>query len=93
MKFGFDQPTMRREYRSSTTAAYNQPSAVQMYVKSATHFWYGASAWNWRSSTLSAMALRARVAAPSPPASDLPRGSPQRNLRLRENGLASLATA
>ena len=41
-----DQPTMRREYRSSTAAAYSQPSAVQMYVKSATHFWLGASAWN-----------------------------------------------
>lgn len=25
-----DQPTMRREYRSSTTATYSQPSAVQM---------------------------------------------------------------
>jgi hypothetical protein len=25
-----DQPTARREYRSSTTATYSQPSAVQM---------------------------------------------------------------
>ncbi len=25
-----DQPTMRREYRSSTAATYSQPSAVQM---------------------------------------------------------------
>jgi hypothetical protein len=33
-----DQPTTRLEYKSSTAATYNQPSAVQMYVKSATHF-------------------------------------------------------
>ena len=37
-----DQPTMPREYSSSTAAAYSQPSAVQMYVKSVTHFRLGA---------------------------------------------------
>lgn len=34
MSLRIDQPTMRRENRSSTTAKYSQPSAVQMYVKS-----------------------------------------------------------
>ena len=32
-----DQPTTRRENKSSTAATYSQPSAVQMYVKSAIH--------------------------------------------------------
>lgn len=39
-----DQPTTRLENRSSTTAKYSQPCAVQMYVKSATQRWFGAAA-------------------------------------------------
>lgn len=31
-----DQPTMRREYRSSTAARYSQPLSVRMYVTSHT---------------------------------------------------------
>lgn len=38
--------------------AKSHPSAVQIQVKSATHFWLGLSAANWRSSTLSAMTDR-----------------------------------
>jgi hypothetical protein len=41
-----DQLIARRENRSSTTATYSQPSAVHRYVKSATHFWFGADATN-----------------------------------------------
>jgi len=33
-----DQPTSRRE-KSITADRYSHPSAVQMYVKSAIHFW------------------------------------------------------
>jgi hypothetical protein len=40
-----DQPTTRRENKSSTAATYSQPSAVQMYVKSAIHLRLGAGAW------------------------------------------------
>jgi hypothetical protein len=53
-----DHPTMRREYRSSTAATYSLPSTVQMQVNSATHFGFGPSACNSRSSTLSVKALR-----------------------------------
>lgn len=51
-----DQPTAQCEYKSSTTETYNQLSAVQRDVKSATYFWFELFAWNCRSSTLSAIA-------------------------------------
>src|SRR5712664_114748 len=35
-------PTTRREYKSSTTARYNQPSDVEIIVQSVTHFVFGA---------------------------------------------------
>jgi hypothetical protein len=43
-----DQPITAREYRSSTTARYSQPSAVRRYVMSVTHAWSGCSTVNWR---------------------------------------------
>ena len=46
-----DQPTTRRENRSSTAATYSHPSAVQIYVKSAIHLRLGAGASKARSST------------------------------------------
>src|SRR5215211_3976422 len=46
------QPTTRRENRSMTADADSQPSAVQMQVKSAIHFWFGCSAANCRSRRL-----------------------------------------
>jgi hypothetical protein len=55
-----DQPTIRREKRSSTTATYSHPSSVQMHVKSATHRRFGASASNCRSSRFAAMAFSGR---------------------------------
>ena len=56
-----DQPTTRRENKSNTTAKYNQPSAVQMYVKSATQRWFGAVASNDRSSRLGAIECSGRT--------------------------------
>ena len=38
------QTTTRCEYKSSSTARYAQPSAVQMYVMSPTQAWFGAAA-------------------------------------------------
>src|SRR6266567_3292634 len=47
-----DHPTTRRENRSSTTARYSHPSAVQMYVVSATHLVLGSAALKCRWLTL-----------------------------------------
>src|SRR6266568_7284741 len=49
-----DHPTTRRENRSSTTARYSHPSAVQMYVVSATHLVLGSAALKSRWSRLGA---------------------------------------
>ena len=49
-----DQPTTRREYRSSTAARYSQPSRVGMYVMSATHDSFGDAGSNCRSRRFSA---------------------------------------
>ncbi|TCP41890.1 integrase-like protein [Rhodovulum marinum] len=46
---------MRREIGSSTTATYSQPLAVQISVKSASHFWFGRSASKSRARMLSAL--------------------------------------
>jgi|GEM_PF-5161614 hypothetical protein len=43
-----DQPTISREYKSSTTARYRQPSRVGMYVRSATQTWLIATGSNCR---------------------------------------------
>ena len=56
-----DQPTTRRENRSRTTATYNQPSVVQMYVKSAAHLRFGSVASTRRSSTFGAIVCSMRV--------------------------------
>ena len=63
-----DQPTTRRENRSSTAATYSHPSAVQMYVKSAIHLRLGAGASKLRSSTFAATAASGR--SPDRPADD-----------------------
>jgi hypothetical protein len=42
--FSIAQPTMRREYTSSTMARNNVPDQVGTYVISATHSRFGASA-------------------------------------------------
>jgi hypothetical protein len=55
-----DQPTTRRENRSTTTATYSHPSAVQIYVKSAIHRRLGAGAAKARSSTFRATAEACR---------------------------------
>src|SRR5216684_4155830 len=55
-----DQPTTRREKRSTTAATYSQPSAVHTYVKSAIHLRLGAGASKLRSSTLGATAATCR---------------------------------
>ena len=49
-----DQPTTRREYRSSTAARYSQPSRVGMYVMSATQASLAAEGSNCRSRRFSA---------------------------------------
>jgi len=38
------QPTMRRLNTSTTNATYTTPDHVEQYVKSHTHFWFGAVA-------------------------------------------------
>src|SRR4029079_16068694 len=55
-----DQPTTRRENRSTTAATYSHPSAVQIYVKSAIHRRLGAGAAKARSSTFEATAEAGR---------------------------------
>jgi hypothetical protein len=47
-------PTTFRLYKSNTTAKYNQPSPVGIYVKSQTHFRFGASAVKSRFNTFAA---------------------------------------
>ena len=42
------QPITMREYRSSTTARYSQPSIVHTYVSSPAHTRLGGATWNWR---------------------------------------------
>ena len=54
MRFDIAHPTTRREYRSSTTARYNQPQRVQTSVMSAAYLQFSASAVKSRSSTLAA---------------------------------------
>ena len=53
-----DRPTTRRENGSMTAAAESRPSVVQIYVKSAIHFRFGASAANRRSKRSGEAALR-----------------------------------
>jgi hypothetical protein len=48
------QPTTIRLNKSSTTAKYNQPSRVGMYVTSQTHASFGCSGSNSRSRTFGA---------------------------------------
>ena len=52
-----DHPTIRRLNRSITTAGYNQPSSVSMWVRSADHFRFGPVAAKSRANKLSATGL------------------------------------
>ena len=54
MVASIDQPTIRRENRSSTTARYSHPSAVGKYVMPAAHATFGPDGVKSRSNTLAA---------------------------------------
>jgi hypothetical protein len=54
MRLPIDHSTILREYRSSTTARYNQPSVILMNVISAAHTRFGLATLNCRTNRFSA---------------------------------------
>ena len=54
IRLPIDHPTILRQYRSSTTARYNQPSVVLMNVISAAHTRFGSATSNCRINRFSA---------------------------------------